>query len=177
MYRSNCNLSPKLLLLPPPPLAVQPTVGFGLSNNVLPFFSICHQLSPSSHSQHLKISFYFLSPYFPGSSPTSRPFQFLSEDIFGRPINEDTPAPLLMPKPSSPWNQFHDNKQSQHITVRTEKSLCSSRNYEPPMEPTVSMSSTHKPCTVSYSETDKFCSHSFISCSINTRPKLVIFIA
>ena len=45
-----------LLLLPPPlllPLALQPTVGFGLSNNVLPFFPICHQLSPSSHSQHL----------------------------------------------------------------------------------------------------------------------------
>ena len=52
-----------LLLLP---LTLQPTVGFGLSNNVLPFFPICHQLSPSSHSQHLKISFYFLFPYFPG---------------------------------------------------------------------------------------------------------------
>ena len=44
-----------LLLLLLLPLALQPTVG--LSNNVLPFFSICHQLSPSSHSQHLKISF------------------------------------------------------------------------------------------------------------------------
>ena len=32
--------------------------------------------SPSSHSQHLKISFYFLFPSFPGSSPLSRPFQF-----------------------------------------------------------------------------------------------------
>ena len=40
-----------LLLLP---LELQPTVGFGLLNNVLPFFSICHQHSPSSHSQHLK---------------------------------------------------------------------------------------------------------------------------
>ena len=39
-------------------LLLQPTVGFGLSNNVLPFFSICHQLSPSSYSQHLKISFH-----------------------------------------------------------------------------------------------------------------------
>ena len=37
------------------PLAPQPTVGFGLSDNVLPFFSICHQLCPSSHSHHLKI--------------------------------------------------------------------------------------------------------------------------
>jgi hypothetical protein len=34
-----------LLLLP---LALQPTVGFGLSNKILPFFPICHQLSPSS---------------------------------------------------------------------------------------------------------------------------------
>ena len=69
-----------LLLLP---LAVQPTVGFGLSNNVLPFLPIYHQLSSSSHSQHLKISFYFLFPSFTGSSPSSRPFQFLSEDLFG----------------------------------------------------------------------------------------------
>ena len=48
-----------LLLLLPLTLALQPTVGFGLSNNVLPFFPICHQLSPSSHSHHLKISFSF----------------------------------------------------------------------------------------------------------------------
>ena len=64
------------------PLALQPAVGFGLSNNVLPFFPICHQLSPSSYSQHLKISFYFLFPSFPGSSPSSLPFHFLSEDLF-----------------------------------------------------------------------------------------------
>ena len=76
-----------LLLLLLLPLALQPTVGFGLSNNVLPFFPICHQLSPSSHSQHLKISFYFLFPSFPGSSPSSHPFQFLSEDVFGHPIH------------------------------------------------------------------------------------------
>ena len=37
------------------PLALQPAVRFGLSNNNLPFFSIRHQLSPSSHSQHVKI--------------------------------------------------------------------------------------------------------------------------
>jgi hypothetical protein len=30
------------------PLALQPAVGFGLSSNILPFFPICHQLSPSS---------------------------------------------------------------------------------------------------------------------------------
>ena len=71
-----------ILLLP---LALQPAVGFGLSDNTSPFFTICHQLSPSSHSQHLKISFHF-SPSFLGSSSSSRPFQFLSEDLFGHPI-------------------------------------------------------------------------------------------
>ena len=59
-----------LLLLILLPLALQPTVGFGLSNNDLPFFRICHQLCPSSHCQRLKISFYFLCPSFPGSSPS-----------------------------------------------------------------------------------------------------------
>ena len=39
-------------------LALQPAVGSGLSNNTSPFFPILHQLSPSSHFQHLKISFY-----------------------------------------------------------------------------------------------------------------------
>ena len=71
-----------LLLLP---LALQPVVGFGLSNNTSPFFPIYHQLSPSSHSQHLKISFHFFSPSLPGSSSSSRSF-FLSEDLFGNPI-------------------------------------------------------------------------------------------
>ena len=80
---SNSKFCVNLLLLP---FALQPTAGFGLSNNILPFFPICHQLSPSSHSQHLKISFYFLFPAFPGSSSSSRPFQFLSEDLFGHPI-------------------------------------------------------------------------------------------
>ena len=58
------------------PLELQPAVGFGLSNNTSPFFPIYRQLSPSSHSQHLKISFYFFSPSFPGSSPSSRPLTF-----------------------------------------------------------------------------------------------------
>ena len=75
-----------LLLLLLLPLALQPPVGFGLSNNVLPFFPICHQLSPSSHSRHLKISLYFLFRSFLGSSPSSRSFKFLSEDLFGHPI-------------------------------------------------------------------------------------------
>jgi hypothetical protein len=68
------------------PLALQPAAGFGLSNNTSPFVPIYHQLSPSSHSQHLKISFHFFSPSFPGFSSSSRPFPFLSEDLFGRPI-------------------------------------------------------------------------------------------
>jgi len=72
-----------LLLLP---LALEPVVGFGLPNNTSPFVPIYHQLSPSSHTQHLKISFHFFSLSFPGSSSSSRPFQFLSEDFFGHPI-------------------------------------------------------------------------------------------
>ena len=71
-----------LLLLP---LALQPAVGFGLSNNTSPFVLTYHPLSPSSHSQHLEISFHF-SPSLPGSSSSSRPFHFLSEDVFGHPI-------------------------------------------------------------------------------------------
>jgi hypothetical protein len=46
-----------ILLLP---LALQPTVGFGLSNKILPFFPICHQLSPSS----LNLSSFFLCSTF-----------------------------------------------------------------------------------------------------------------
>ena len=76
-----CTRSVKLL-----PLALQPAVGFGLSNDNPPFCPICHQLSPSSHSQHLKISFYFFSPSFTGPFPSFRPFHFLSEDLFGHPI-------------------------------------------------------------------------------------------
>jgi len=67
-------------------LALQPAVGFGLLNNTFPFLPIYHQLSPSSHSHHLKISFYFFSPSFPGSSSSSHPFQFLSKYLSGHPI-------------------------------------------------------------------------------------------
>jgi len=44
--------------------------------------SITNSLSPSSHSQHLKLSFHFFSPSFLGFSSSSRPFQFLSENLF-----------------------------------------------------------------------------------------------
>ena len=53
------------------------------------YLSICPCLSPNPstfHSQHLKIFFHFFSPSFPGSSSSSRPFRFLSEDLFGHPI-------------------------------------------------------------------------------------------
>ena len=39
------------------PLVLQPIVGFGLSKNTPQFFPIYHQLSPSSQSHHLNISF------------------------------------------------------------------------------------------------------------------------
>jgi hypothetical protein len=71
-YLWNCSLQRLILLLQ---LALQPAVGFGLSNNIPPFFPICHQLSPSPHSYHLKIPFYLFFPSFPGSSPSSRPFK------------------------------------------------------------------------------------------------------
>jgi hypothetical protein len=81
------------------PLALQPIVGFGLSNNTSTFFPIYHHLSPSSHSQHLKISFYFFSSSFPRPSPSFRPFQFLSEDLFGHPILLHS---LQVTQPTSP---------------------------------------------------------------------------
>ena len=59
IYMDILDIARLLLLLLP--LALQPAVGFGLSNNTSPFVPIYHQLSPSSHSQHLKISFHFLS--------------------------------------------------------------------------------------------------------------------
>jgi hypothetical protein len=49
-----------LLLLILLPLALQPTVGFGLSKNILPSFPICHQLSPSSLNPS---SFFFCSTF------------------------------------------------------------------------------------------------------------------
>jgi len=71
-----------ILLLP---LTLQPTVGFGLSKNVLPFFPISHQVSPSPQSQHLKISFYFLFLSFPGSSPSSRP-ESITMVLWNKPL-------------------------------------------------------------------------------------------
>jgi hypothetical protein len=45
--RRGCEIFSIILLLP---LALQPVVGFGLSNNTSPFVPIYHELSPSSHS-------------------------------------------------------------------------------------------------------------------------------
>jgi hypothetical protein len=63
-----------LLLLP---LALQPTVSFGLSNKILPFFPICHQLSPSSlnpssfflYSTFVTISFLLFGVVSPTPNP------------------------------------------------------------------------------------------------------------
>ena len=52
----------------------------------LSIFPIYHKLFPSSHFQHLKISFHFFSSFFHWSSSSSRSFQFLSEHLFGHPI-------------------------------------------------------------------------------------------
>jgi len=72
-------------------LALQPTVGFGPLNNILPFFPLYHQLSPSSHSQHLKISFSFFHPFLglplrviPSSSWVKIFFGILSSSILSR---------------------------------------------------------------------------------------------
>ena len=65
-----------------PSLAQEPAVGYGLSNNILPSLSTHRQLSPSSHSQHFKISFYFLYPSFPGSSPWPRTLPVLEWSIY-----------------------------------------------------------------------------------------------
>ena len=50
------------------PLVLQPIVGCGLSKKGPQFSPIYHQLSPSSHSHHLNISFCFFSPSFPGQN-------------------------------------------------------------------------------------------------------------
>ena len=58
----HCQFVTKNILLLLLVLALQPAVGFGLSNNTSPFVRIYHQLCPSSHSQHLRISIHF-SPW------------------------------------------------------------------------------------------------------------------
>jgi hypothetical protein len=50
------------------------------------FFLSITKISPSSHSQHLKVSFYSIFPSFPGSSPSSRPIQLLDEYLFRHPV-------------------------------------------------------------------------------------------
>jgi hypothetical protein len=62
-------------------LALQPVVGFGLSNNISPFFPIL-QLSPSSHSQHLKISCCFLLDSIHSTSRASCNYQNIYPLLF-----------------------------------------------------------------------------------------------
>jgi hypothetical protein len=74
---TNISIKNILLLLP---LALQPTVDFGLSNKILPCFPICHQLSPSSLnpssfflcSTFVTVSFYCVRLLAPRQSPTWR---------------------------------------------------------------------------------------------------------
>ena len=74
-------LLPFLLL----PLVPQPVVGFGLSNNVFPFSYLSLTLSSFSLPA-LEDLFLLLLSICPGSSPSSPPPQFLSEDLFRFPI-------------------------------------------------------------------------------------------
>ena len=83
------------------PLALQPPVGYGLSNNTSPFVPIYHQLSPSSHSQHLKISFHFFSPSFPGSSSS-----------FLRLVPSSSWVKIFLGILSSSWNLYILSGQS-----------------------------------------------------------------
>ena len=61
---------------------------WALACQTLPLhFSLSPNLSIISvPSHHLRISFYFFSLSFPGSSPLSRPLQFLSENLSEHPI-------------------------------------------------------------------------------------------
>jgi hypothetical protein len=52
----------------------------------------------------LKMSFYFFSPSFPGSSSSSRHFQFLTEDLFGHPNHLHS---LQVVQPTYPFPFIH----------------------------------------------------------------------
>ena len=58
-----------LLLL----LALQPTMGFNLLSDFLPFHPFLAQFPPSSYSHHLEVFFNFFKPSFPGSTSNSLP--------------------------------------------------------------------------------------------------------
>ena len=60
-----------LLYLLLPLLALQPTVGFSLLSDFLPFCPFLTQLSPPSYSHYLYIFFDVLNPSFPWSSSVS----------------------------------------------------------------------------------------------------------
>ena len=86
-----------------------------------PIFSLSAiKLSPSSHSQHLKISFYFLFPSFLGSSPSSRPFQFLSEDFWASyppPFSLGDHFTIFSPFFISSSSQLSPSSHSQHLKI------------------------------------------------------------
>ena len=72
-----------------------------------------------SHSQHLKISFYFLFLSFPGSYPFSRPFQFFSEDFLG----------ILSSSILSRWPNHHILCPFIHFTVFSPLFISSSSRF------------------------------------------------
>ena len=71
-YESTILLLLLLLLL----LALQPTVGFSLLSNSLPFLPFLTQFSPPSYSHYLYIFFNVLDPSFPWSSSDPPTYRF-----------------------------------------------------------------------------------------------------
>jgi hypothetical protein len=68
------------------PLALQPAVGFGLSNNTSPFFSYLSPTLSIFLLPALEDLFLLLLSVLSRSSSSSRLFQFWSEDLFVHPI-------------------------------------------------------------------------------------------
>ena len=73
-------ISSLLLLL----LALQPTVGFSLLSDFLPFRPFLTQLSPPSYSHYLYIFFDVLNPSFPWSSSVTPTYCFAIECAHSR---------------------------------------------------------------------------------------------
>ena len=84
------------------------------------FCPICNQLSLSSHSEHLKFSFYFFCPSFPGPSPSFRLPQFLIEGLFGHPIllRSLQVAQPTYPLPLYPFYQIFSFNDLSQFSIR-----------------------------------------------------------